>query len=459
MQLPLNTPQFFFDDTLIAYQQRLVRRWLPAKVFPKPVIEPEYPWEGRQATLYGTILPEADGYRMYYTNFRPGHGSDIFLATSKDGLRWEKPELGIVEYDGRTANNLVLLTEWHLDSPSVVYDAGDPEYPYKMLLFHAGDPKDGWGETWGLFTYRSRDGLRWEMAPGRRLKAGDRTNVMSEQVDGRFRAYTRHPQMGNLVGGRAVYLSESPDFLAWTEPELVLKPDLDDETDIEFYGMSVFQRHGWYIGLLEYWNSIPDVIETHLVVSRDGRHWQRTARAPFIAATHDWNRTWSTCASNGPIILNEQMVFYFGGRLTSHHFDSAQQYGAIGYASLPLDRFCALEATTNGRVDLIPLEWPGGDLALNADTRESFTTHPWHVNGEITVEVLDANGAPLPEWSGENKASFRANTHCRCGIWNQLVRWPGDRSLDTLAGQTIQLRFNLQHARLFTIEAQTIQAS
>ena len=151
--------------------------------------------------------------------------------------------------------------------------------------------------------------------------------------------------------------------------------------------------------------------------------------------------------------MGDTMVFYFGGRWSSHSYDAAQQYGVIGYASLPIDHFCALEATIGGRFDTVPFTWPGGSLVLNADTRESFNSHPTHLNGEISVEVLDAAGNLLPEWSGEQKAVFRGNTHSRNFISDGTVRWPDDRTLAALTGQEIRLRFHLKHARLFTFEA------
>jgi len=454
MRLQPNSPCYFFDDSMIAGQQRLVRRWLPAKVYPRPVIEADRPCEGRMVALYGSVLPDpAGGFRMYYSNFEPGRPSKVFLATSPDAFRWHKPEIEHAGDAGRRTDNVVLAPDLHLDSPSVVHDPGDADRPWKLLAFHLDNLRAKWGPAWGLYAYRSRDGLAWERMPGPVLRAGDRTSLMATKVDGRFVAYTRHVDMGLHTGGRAVYRSDSSDFTSWTEPELVLAPDLGDEPDVEFYGMSVFERNGWFFGLLEYWDGAADVIETHLVVSRDGISWMRTARAPFIPAACDWNRTWTTCATNGPVVVGEQMVFHFGGRWVSHHFDSAQQYGAIGFASIPVDRFCALEAASGGRVDTVPLEWPGGQLAINADTRESFTSHPMHLSGEIAVELLDAVGQPLPDWSGDRRAVFRGNTHCRCAVNNQIVRWPLDRGLDLLRGKTLRLRFHLRHARLFTFEA------
>jgi hypothetical protein len=456
MELPLNTPQYFFDDALIAHQRRLTRRWLPAMPFPKPVIEPDRPWEGRSVVLYGTVLPDPNGgYRLYYTNFTPGVSCPVMLATSADGFRWEKPELGIVDWHGSTANNIVISEAWFSGEPSVIYEPEDAVYPYKAILFQTQDITAHWADDWGLYGYRSADGMHWERQPEMLIQAGDRTNMMASKVDGKYVTYTRDKDMFLQTGSRAIYRTESADFEHWSDLELVLRPDLEDEPEIEYYGMSVFPRHGWFLGLLEYWDSAHDVIQTYLLISRDGKEWRHTSRQPFIAATHDWNRAWSSCASNGPLLIGDSMVFYFGGRWTSHSYTAAQQYAAIGYASLGVDRFCALEGAGGGSVETVSLTWPGGDLALNADTRESFAAHPMYASGEITVEVLDADGTPLPDWSGERCARFRGNTHCRTSIYNQIVRWPGDRGLEALAGQTIRLRFHLTHARLFTFEART----
>jgi hypothetical protein len=454
--LSLNVPEFLYDDHWVAFQTHLVRRWLPAKVYPYPVVTPDRPWERRVLAMYGSVLPRpGGGYRMYYSNHAPAvEHSKVFLAESEDGFTWIKPEVGQVEWQGSRANNIVVASEWISDSPSAIYEPDDPEAPYKLLFFEMR-ATESWGTGWGLYGYVSPDGYRWSQLPGVRLRAGDHSNLMASRPGGRYVVYTRHPEMGVLVGSRAIYRSESLDFQCWSQPELVLAPDLQDEPDVELYGMSVFQRHGWFIGLLEHWNGGTDTMEVHLAVSRDGMAWQRSCRLPFIAAAYDWNRRWNSCASNGPIIVKEQMVFYFGGRWTSHHYDSAQQYGAIGYASLPLDRFCALEGGSGGRFETPPTVWPGGDLVLNADTRESFTSHPMNLTGSIDVEVLDAEGRPWPAWSGELKASFRSNTHCRCRVFNPTVRWPNAKSLDELKGQPIRLRFWLRHARLYTFAAVT----
>ncbi|MDO8587524.1 MAG: hypothetical protein Q7T82_10850 [Armatimonadota bacterium] len=458
MRIPVGIPQFFFDDTLIADQRRLVRRWLPASVFANPVVEPDRPWEGRIVAMLGAVLPESDGgFRMYYAGFTPGAlpFTRSLVCFSEDGFHWRKPELGILDWNGDFANNLVLSPEWHTDSPCVIHDTDDEQFPYKLIAFQCDDPSRFYkSPNCGMYGWKSSDGLRWTKFPGQLLRAGDRSGMMTTKPNGKFSLYTRRYDMFERIGVRAIFRSESDDFVTWTDPELALAPDLNDEPDVEFYGMSVFERNGWYLGLLEYWKRQIDIAEIHLAFSRDGKTWMRPyPRAPFIANACYWNKASMNCANNGPILINEQMVFYFGGRPIAHNYDSAHQYGAIGYASLPIDRFCAIEGAGDGQLTTAPLEWPDAELILNADTRESFASHPLAIDGEITVEVLGAGGDPLPGWNGDQRAIFSGNTHCRCRIFDGTVRWPSGQGLREMRGRTIRLRFHLRHARLFTIEA------
>lgn len=448
-------PQYFFDDTMIAFHRRVSRKWMQADPFPQPAVVSDRPWEGRVLRLFGTVIPvEDEGYRMYYSDRdfeRENRTQRIMAATSADGLTWVKPELDEVLWNGSGANNIVVYPSQSMDAPSVIYEAGvDAPYPWKMLTTQRYD------SSFAFYTYRSRDGWKWEThAEGPRLLTGDRTNVFAGKQEGKYAAYTRARDMHVKEGKRCIYRSESDNFADWSEPELVLEPGLDDDADVEFYGMSVFARHGWYFGLVEYWRSSRDVMEIHLVHSRDGKTWSKpNPHVPFIAGTHDWNRKWNSCASNGPIVVGSTMVFYVGGRYNGHLHDWPDTYGAIGYATLPVDRFCALEAASEGEFITAQFVWPGGELRLNADTRESFESHRLFLNGEIGVDVLDADGSPVSGWSGEHGAVFKGNTH---GMnWRESpaeVQWTDGKSFDQWKDRTIRLRFRMRHARLYTMEA------
>src|SRR6188474_2913315 len=59
-QLRRGAMQNFFDDSMISYQRRLVRRWLPAVVNSKPVLAQDKPWEG-DIHLHGSVHKLPDG--------------------------------------------------------------------------------------------------------------------------------------------------------------------------------------------------------------------------------------------------------------------------------------------------------------------------------------------------------------------------------------------------------------
>ena len=452
-QLRRGAPQNFFDDSMISYQRRLIRRWLPAVVNSKPVLVSDQPWEG-EIHLHGSVhaIP-GGGYRMYYAS-----QGGVLVAESADGLKWHKPELDIVRWEGKPTNVIIdgLSPQryWSVASINVIHDEQDNDFPFKMTTYQKPDKsKEG-----ALYVYKSRDGLRFEAVPGPRFEMGDRNTMMGNRVNGKFVGHVRKVGMfKKYTGVRSMFYTESSDFLNWSEPQLALAPGLQDEPDVEFYGMSVFERHGWFIGLVEVWNGDTDSFHIELALSRDLRNWQRPQpRTPFIAPAN--GRFPSHCAGNGPVYLNEQMAFYFGGASAAHHHTTTtMEESVIGLASLELDRFCALEGTTSqGWVDTVPLVWPGGDLVVNADTRESFSSHPTNVNGELFVEVLDASGAQLPKWTGKvNRAVFQGNTHCREKIHDGTVLWDG-RRLDEFIGKTIRLRFVMKHARIFTYQASSV---
>ena len=108
---------FPFDDFSIPFQHG-VRLSLEGRIGghgTKPVVPlgdsgaPDSAW----IAFYGTVLRVEDEFWMWYL----GQGSDeawhqrVCLAKSSDGRRWEKPNLGLVEYRGDKNNNLVAMGE------------------------------------------------------------------------------------------------------------------------------------------------------------------------------------------------------------------------------------------------------------------------------------------------------------------------------------------------------------
>jgi hypothetical protein len=96
----------------------------------KPLFEEDKPWEKRFDNLYANVMYDEEEklFKCWYSPFIRDVSSKgmtisereevaydpptnremaICYATSKDGITWVKPELGLVEYEGSKANNIL----------------------------------------------------------------------------------------------------------------------------------------------------------------------------------------------------------------------------------------------------------------------------------------------------------------------------------------------------------------
>ena len=108
---------------------------------------------------------------------------------------------------------------------------------------------------------------------------------------------------------------------------------------------------------------------------------------------------------------------------------------SIGLATLRLDGFASLDASFDGgTVVTTPTLLEGETLALNVKADY----------GEVRVELLDADGAPLPEYSAEDCLPIHED-----GV-AVPVRWRNRISLTPLVDQPCALRLTLKNARLYS---------
>ena len=129
---------FPFDDASFQYTSRLRLQLVPGKTpnIRNPIVlrrgEPGEP-DHHQARFYGTVLNVDGELRMWYLGEGgegPLHGGlRVCYATSRDGVEWEKPDLGLVEFNGSTHNNIVDLLggETGVTEAPVIHDPDDPD--------------------------------------------------------------------------------------------------------------------------------------------------------------------------------------------------------------------------------------------------------------------------------------------------------------------------------------------
>ena len=190
--------------------------------------------------IYGTVLPaeEGDGLRMWYMR----DPDRVLYAESEDGVTWHRPELGLVENDGRTRNNALPI---RLHSPSVIHDPTDSDSGrrYKMLgVSHSPESR-------GYCTAHSADGLNWQLYDTNPvLTGGDTCCLARDLATGDYFAFHKRYDTCRGHRRRLVYLSSSPDMQNWSEPALVMAPDEDDDAQTEAEGgrRSPALLHGHY---------------------------------------------------------------------------------------------------------------------------------------------------------------------------------------------------------------------
>jgi hypothetical protein len=106
--------ELFVDEFLIDQMSGDLHQQLHEPTPQEVALVTDAPWEGN-TSAYFTVFQDGDLYRMYY---RGSHADDgaassahpefTCYAESRDGIRWTKPELGIVEYQGSKENNIIL---------------------------------------------------------------------------------------------------------------------------------------------------------------------------------------------------------------------------------------------------------------------------------------------------------------------------------------------------------------
>jgi hypothetical protein len=228
-------------------------------------------------------------------------------------------------------------------------------------------------------------------------------------------------------------LSESDDLIHWTRPRLILAPDAQDG-GTQLYGMVDFPHESLWLGVVQRYRATTDLtLDLTWGVSHDGRHWSRVEpRDPFVPVGPPgaWDCGNNSPSNNPPIRVGDELYFYYGGRDQSHN--TRPGIGAIGLATLPVDRFVSLRADAEGSVTTRPLTFRRGKLHVNVDADA----------GRLRIEVLDRAGNPLPGYELEACRPTQADT------LDGIVAWQ-TKDVVEASDPPVRLRFVLDKADLY----------
>jgi hypothetical protein len=376
------------------------------------------------------------------------------FATSTDGIRWERPSLGLHEALGSMANNIVVPASYHdgMDHwESMLLDPTDPdsERRFKALGWSSYD----WdGPLSGIYTATSPDGLHWRHTPEPvfhfhpRPGANDLGPVGDAQalmIDTRKRRYVAF-----LRGGTGRLLSTSDDFVRWTPPRPFLEQLNEEET---LYNNVGFVYGDQYLGFLTHFdrNAYRQTQTLQLLSSRDGDHWLRPFSGDLIPLgdVGSWDRGQILLTGAPPVRVGDRLHIYYRGTNRRHNkvkgeFEpridpnqDRQTPMGIGLATIRADGFASIDAGFDGgTITIRPARLAGKALAVNAKCDY----------GQIVVELLDDDLEPLPGFAKDDCVPLQADSV------EAQIAWKDGRTLAELRERPVRIRFHLRNARLYS---------
>ncbi|MFN7918503.1 MAG: hypothetical protein U0Q16_00310 [Bryobacteraceae bacterium] len=494
----------FVDDHEILYRSGTRRVIQPAQRHAaNPVIAEEKPWELAIGWTSVHRDPRTGKYQIWYQGYskpvarEKSRESVVCYAESDDGIQWRKPALRLFDFNGDRDTNIVMVGNAGYGSRytnSVVVDPRDPDprRRYKMVFYDWF--KQGAREYPGLQLAFSPDGIHWtkqlggpaiytlyggagqqppfagEDPVGREgtkpawrypLAMSDGADLM---WDARRQLWALYGKMwfdrpdGGLVFKHGMGRIESRDLRTWSAPELLLTPGDEDSPDTEFHTTPVFFYKDRYFCLNQILRREGEaanlMIDIELMVSRDGRQWDRPYRRDFFLprgqpGAFDGG---SMFTNANPILQGEEMRFYYGAypgtAVGGTRGPSGDPYGetGIGMASIRLDRFAAIIPVDRsdqrslggvlehrGQVTLRPLDLTQVKrITLNADARD----------GWIKAELLTEQGYRVRGYAMDESAEIHGDSFVHAVTWRGAAGLPKGRYL---------LRIHLDRAKLFAL--------
>lgn len=452
-------------DALLGSAHLQLHRPVPREV----VLICDAPWEG-STCAYASIFRDAHAggiVRMYYRGsgsvsaFPPdgstppsAHRAVTCYAESSDGVHWAKPDLGLVAFNGSTANNIIWDgTGSHNFVPFL--DANPrcaEEAKYKAL---AGTIGEG-----GLFALGSPDGIRWSLLQADPIITQgtfDSQNLAFwDTYQGQYRAYVRDFRKpdgsgGDFNGIRDIRTCTSDDFIHWTEPRWLTYAKAGT---IHGPATAVHETHLYTNQVLPYFRAphiyigfparfLPDresMTEGLLMTSRDGRSFSRWEEA-FLPPGPNPNR-WHNRSNYVWWGMVETASAIMGAEPEISLYANENYYKAgptrLRRYTIRRDGFVSVSADLDGGQLLTkPLTFAGAELRLNVATSAA---------GDVRVGLERPGGQPIPGLALDDCVPFYGDTS------DHKVVWHSDGNLAALAGHTVRLRIALRDADLYAVQ-------
>jgi hypothetical protein len=443
----------FADEELISSKDHVSLKLHAPQKTGERLIESEHPWEN--ATLnWFSVVKDADRYRMWYEcydvdGWPTADDTSLCYAESADGIQWEKPQLGLVTYQGSKKNNIVFRQIGERSYRSRVHGscvfvdpAAPPESRFKCVsqgLFQGVADK-----PYFVAGMTSPDGLQWTRLPDPICR------VFADSQYSAFRGPDQQLVLFGRVsgyGGRAIGRSTSQEFGSFAPLELVLQAGEEDPPLSDLYNPACMKYPGradLYLMCPSMFRHKEDTLDIRLAVSRDGIHWTWPDRGtPLIplgeSSAFDGGSLYF--ANGGCVPTGDDLSFYFSGSSLRHeeveleNLASPTARRVISRAVQRRDRLISITAgESGGQFETYPLSLKGNTLLINADVRSG---------GEVRVALLNMDGHEIPGYTAGDCHPLTENCE-QCA-----VTWSENARLNESAKHPLRVRFSLRNADVF----------
>ncbi|MBT3375341.1 MAG: hypothetical protein HN742_07545 [Lentisphaerae bacterium] len=420
------------------------------------VFQVDGPLENACSGVYNVLVEHDGRYLLYYRGHYPienkggdsSHQQTSNVAISEDGIRFERPELDILDLGDGRRNNAVWqgIQAHNLVAFRDTNPACTPDERFKAV---------GGTGTNNLYALYSPDGIHWRLAQDAPLEvsgAFDSANVpLWDAGIGKYRLFSRFFEKER---GRAIQSCTSDDFIHWTTP---VPHQYDEGVPVEqFYTNATVTVPGAEHILLSFpmryvaerTTPLDDISEMDypgtgapgmagmtdgvMMSSRDGVHWNRPFPEAWVRAGLD-DRNWThrnTCPAIGILPLCETEWSMY----VSEHYGWPDN--RLRRLSLRPWGFASINAGwQGGGVVTKPLTFDGSELKINVSTSAV---------GAVRIELQNADGSAIPGYALDDMAPIYGDQ------LDRPVSWNDGASVGKLAGRPMKLHFELKDADVFS---------
>lgn len=448
--------QLFLDDYLIDTIKDAKRRMHPP-TRRETVLVGDRPWD-EASVAFMSIIRDGDLYRGYYRcdhkdSSQVSNPRHTAYAESLDGIHWNKPNLGLLDFAGSKDNNLIWMGPGANFSAFVdTNPATPPERRYKAVVRTGRAEGEALGAPGScVLALSSSDGIHWRTMQDEPILTDgpfDSFNVAFwDEWTGRYVIYTRGVggASGPFLGGvRWIRRATSDDFIHWSRLELIDTGEIPSEHLYTNACVPYERAPGTYMMfpsryVIDHtpdpdWSNGPGVNDIVLMTSRDGITWDRTFKEAFIRPGLD-RENW-----------HERGIYAERGIIQTSP-DTLSMY-CSDHWRYPTTRICRYVLRTDGFVSVNagyrggefvtrPIIFEGSELELNYSTSAV---------GSVRVEVQDEEGRSQ---QGFTLADFPELYGDRIG---ERISWAAGPDVSAFAGRPVRLRFVLKDADVYAFK-------